>query len=170
MLEDEIISSVYSEKMYDRVKFLEVKDFEKVENRCLWLLIQKYKGDVELMMTRGSSSERASWTKLVRLACLGVAWGNVDKIALKLVEMRFSRLLIKLLDELIGKSRSAVERHYLEDLRGGVTDADIFDLIANAEDYLTEKAQDESTPRAKQRLKDLNDYVLRRVEKIKELK
>jgi hypothetical protein len=170
MLEDEIISSVYSEKMYNRVKFLEVKDFEKKENRQLWMLIQKYNGDVVRMMTNSNPLERSSWTERVRVACLGVAWGNVDQVGLKLIEMRFTKLLIKLLDELIGKSRSAVERHYLEDLRGGVSDSDIFDLIANAEDYLTEKAQDESTPHAKQRLKDLNDYVLRRIEKIKELK
>lgn len=167
MIENEIISSVYSEEMYLRVKFLEAKDFQNPVNQQLWRLIQSVEGDTVAMIAKISQSERLQWTNTVKAACLGVAMYKVAEMGLKLVSMRFERLLNDLLNDLISRSPNLVEKHYLNQIQKELPSIDILKLAPVISEYFESKAGDEATTYAKQRLNDFSNYVQKRIEQIK---
>jgi hypothetical protein len=167
MIENEIISSVYSEEMYNQVTFLEAKDFSKPENQALWKLIASVDGDTVKMIARISHLERVSWTNAVRGACLGVASYKVAQMGLELVSLRFRRLLDSLLDDLVSRSESFVEKHYLMEIKKEAPKLAILELAKDAGIYLEEQAREQATTYAKERLNDFSNYVQKRLDSIK---
>lgn len=166
MIEEEIISSVFSEEMFDQVKFLEIKDFENPQNQMLWRFISECQGDTIAMIARMSHTERLQWTNACQRACLGVASYKVAEMGFKLVELKFERLFIQLVEELIGRSENQVEKLLLTDLITAVTSEDIFALSDHAGEYIGQHA----STYTKIRFEDFIKYRQRRIEKIKLVK
>ena len=165
MIENEILASVYSEEMYNEVKFLEAKDFSKAENRALWVLIQQCDGDTIEMIKRMSRLQRVSWTNAVQAACLGVANYKVAQMGCKLVELRFERVLITLLDDLIVKAQSKIEIAMLQEIKSVVGKNNIFELAEGSAEYVKQHASTYTI----QRLKDFREYVDKRFNTIKNI-
>ena len=166
MIEEEIISSVFSEEMFEEVKFLEPKDFENPVNQTLWRFISEFQGDTVAMIARMSHAERVRYTNACQRACLGVACYKVAQIGLKLIELKFERLFIQLIEDLISRSENKVEKLLLTDLINAVTSEDIFEISEHAKDYIGNHA----STYTKTRFDDFLKYRQKRIEKIKKLK
>ena len=167
MIENEIISSVYSEDMYSEVTFLEPKDFTDPINRKLGGMISEVKGDTVAMIARISYLERSQYTNAVLKACLGIASYKVAQMGLELVSIRYRNLLNTLLDELLAKSESLIEKHYLTEIKKEAPKNSILEIAKGVSDYFESKAADEATTYAKERLRAYSNYVITRNEKIK---
>lgn len=167
MIENEILSSVFSEEMFHKVRFLQAKDFENKINQRLWAEISRHKGNTVSMVAAISHTERAQYANAVSRACLGVGMVNVAQMGLKLVELKFTRLLNVLLDDLIKRSESIIEKHYLKEIKKEMPKIDIIELSEGVLFYFEDKARDEATTYAKQRLKDFSEYVAKRIQTIK---
>ena len=164
MIEEEIISSVFSEEMFEEVKFLEVKDFQNPVNQTLWRFISEFQGDTVSMIARMNHTERVRYTNACQRACLGVACYKVSQMGLKLIELKFERLFIQLIEDLIAKSENKVEKLLLNDMINAVTSEDIFEISDHASEYIGNHA----STFTKTRFDDFLKYRQKRIERIKQ--
>jgi len=169
MIENEIISSVYSEEMYSEVTFLEPKDFTDPINRKLWVMISEVKGDTVAMIARTSLLERSQYANAVVKACLGIACYKVAQMGRELVALRYRNLLNIVLDDLLSKSESLIEKHYLTEIKKAAPRESILEMARDVPDYFESKAGDEATTYAKERLRAYSNYVITRNEKIRNI-
>lgn len=167
ILENEILSAVYSEGRYNEVSFLEPKDFMNPINEVLWKLIQSCKGDLVDLFTRISDLERVQWANAVKVVCLGSSLYRLPQMGLKLVELRFEKLLQLLLIDLIQKSENPFEKIALKQVQEVVKKEHILDLYKGAFEYIESKAGDGVSTYTRERFESFENYITNRLETIR---
>lgn len=165
MLEREIISSCYSEEMYNDCKFLEPKDFQNKNLRTLWEMLQLNNGDTVKVINSIKADTRQAIINEVQTCSMGAAHTRLSQMALCLVEKRFKRLFNTTLNDLFARSESNVEKSLIQECIKSVDSEDIFILSDHSLDYIG----DHATTYTKQRLSAFLDYRNKRIEKIKQI-
>lgn len=167
-LEQIIIGSCFGEDQYKKVSFLEPEDFNnypdkpyreyfkilketKAESMCLVEALSKCK-DRSIQMMMGQ-----------HVSVLGA--NCIDRYALKLLEMRFKRLLSKLLYDLSIYTKKDAERDLLNEAVMSVIKSDVFVLSDSLIEYLGAHGSDYT----KRRINSFLEYRNRRIETAKKV-
>ena len=147
---DLICSALYQ---YDRVSFLKEEDFELYGK--YWKALEETKGD--LLKTLEIHPE------LVRFENLSMySYELVDRIALKVLERRFKKLLDKTLYWYSINLKSSTESFILSEIIQESKDQDIFDLIDSLPEYFKNVGMNT------EKIKGFSNYCLNRVKEVKE--
>jgi len=134
-LERTIIGACYGESQYQRVAFLEPKDFTVIAYSRYFQLIQANKGNMPEVFEMLRDADETIKSEVFILTTLSGA-NQIENFALKLLEMRFKRLLIVLLGDLSIKTKNSLERDLLIECQSSVLQSDIFDLSDNMLEYI----------------------------------
>ncbi len=165
MLEREIISTCYSEEMYNECKFLEPKDFQNKNLRTLWEMLQHEKGDIVKVFNSIDSKTRTSVISEIQAASMGSSHTRVAQMALCLVEKRFKALFKRTLSELLGKVSNTSEKSLIMDCFKSVEKEDVFILSDHVLDYIGQHASTYTT----ERINAFLDYRNKRIDTIRQI-
>ena len=163
MIERQIISSVYSEEMYQDVQFLEPNDFTNPLYRHLWKLIQESEGDTLKVLLSIDNPTQVQYHDEVRRAMAGVSMARVGQMGLYLVERRFKTLFTILFEDLMSKTKSDVEKSMIVEVWKSIEKEDIFILSDNVLAYLGDHATKYTTER-------INAFISYRTKRINDIK
>lgn len=165
-LEATIISSIFGQDNYEEVSFLRAEDFTDYKGklyRRFWELIREEKAYNLTVYRLALKTENKGLISILEDEIQIVAYNNVQRIAVLMVERRFKRLLNELLCQLSSKSKSRLERELLIELQMAVKDEDIFDLSDGMIEYLGVHCSDYA-------LKYLNGFLKYRDDRVSEVK
>lgn len=159
-----IIAGAVGEAQYNRVKFLEPKDFD-IEYREIWDLVAWASGDLKKIYKHLLGKRNFDSRKFQ--VFLMSDYTHIETMALLLLEIRFKSYLIALVGDMSIKTENATEGLILAQTREEIEkeDLDVFDLIYSTPEYLKQFISKANY----NRLIDLQKYVERRAKNIKSL-
>jgi len=155
-LEQDIMSIILNEGQYSRVSFLESSDFNNYQEfnfKDCFSLIEQLKCnaiDIHIKMIK-SPLKSILWLQSYPIN--SVVLCNLEKLCIYLIEIRFKKVFGVLLDDLILKSKSDIERSMIEEYQMEITRTDIFVLADSFMEYLGHHASDYSKSRVEAYLK-----------------
>ena len=170
-LEQIIIGSCFGEDQYKKVSFLEPEDFTNYPNkpfREYFKLLKKTKAESNYLVECLSvCNDKNVYLILCQQNNL-LGANNIDRFAIKLLEVRFKTLLIDLLTKLSYNSKNALEAELLNASLMSIPRVDIFDLSDNIIEYLGVHIAANTRNRIESFIKYRNDRVQKAKEVINE--
>ena len=168
-LEKTIIGSCFGEDQFKKVSFLEPDDFTNYPQkpyREYFKLLKKTNAEQDCLIECLQHCEDKGIYNLLCEQTNLLGLNNIDRFALKLLEMRFKALLMDLLTKLSMTSKKSVERELLREacLTLVKPETDVFELSDNLQEYIGVHISDHT----KNRLDSFLTYRDKRVEKAKQ--
>ena len=169
-LEQMIIGSCFGEDQYKKVSFLEPEDFTNYPNKPYkeyFKLLKKTNAESNhLIECLSNCNDKNVYILLCQQTNL-LGANNVDRLAMKLLEIRFKTLLMDLLTNLSFDTQKTVERELLNEacLTLVKYDTDVFDLSDNIIEYIGVHI----SPHTEKRVNSFLAYRNKRVETAKKI-
>ncbi len=149
-----IISTVINEQQYKRISFLDVADFEDYpgyEFRKYYKAVVFHKGNPIELYRHFLNDPNLDW---MQTECFyPIAFFNLEKLSIYLVENRFRKVFSVLLDDLVMKSGNDIEMSMVQEYQLEITRTDIFLLSDSFMEYLGHHASDYTKSRVEAYLK-----------------
>lgn len=169
-LEGIIIGSCFGEDQYKKVSFLEPEDFTNYPYkpfREYFKLLKKTKAESNYLVECLSVCNDKNIYLLLCQQNNLLGANNIDRFAIKLLEVRFKTLLMGLLTNLSFSSQKTVERELLNEacLTLGSVETDVFDLSDNIIEYIGVHI----SPHTENRVKSFLSYRNKRMETAKKV-
>ena len=167
-LEQIIISTCFGEDQYKKVSFLEPEDFTNYPSKPYkeYFKLLKEVDANELCLVEALSKCKNNNLKLMMFQySTSLGANNIDRYAVKLLEIRFKTLLASLVNHLAIHTNKDAERDLLNEASLLIIDSDVFDLS----DYLLEYLGAHASNYTKGRINDFLSYRNRRLETVKKV-
>jgi len=160
-----VLGSCYGEDKLNQISFLEPADFTKKSHEVFFFVIRKCKSNLPDAFAMLKKEQKIGFIDVLSLATFPSACHQLQHICIWLVEQRFVREFVKLLDVLTDKSTDPIEIEILEDAKCNIIagDLDVFELSEGLTEYLGIYCSEFS----KQRIIDFNKWKVNRIEKMK---
>lgn len=153
-LQKMIIATAINEHQYQRVIFLEPLDFQNFPEhdfRGWYSIISSNKGDVFNIYKQFLTNDSTRWVGSYPMNA--IAFVNLEKFAIYLVENRFKIVFGNLLNDLVMKSNSDIEMSMIQEFQIEITRIDVFTLADSFLEYLGHHSSDYTKSRIEAYLK-----------------
>lgn len=165
ILQFKIIAGSIGETNYNRVRFLEAKDFTDFKDykfQTMWQVIEKSEGYYPDLWKAAREKGIPLQADMMKIASLA-DYTNLELLGLMLLEANFRKYLQMLLMEMVSGSVDDVEIRVLQKIYEELEGEDIFELSDKLPDY-TKPIVSEPTHK---RILSFNRYVNERAKKVK---
>jgi len=160
-----LLGGVFSEDQYDKVSFIEPKDFKKQLHSFFWSCLQANNGNVLKAIAELEFNERKDLSHSMTTYSTLLSTNNIENIALNMLEIRFKTLLSSLLGNLSKDCQSSLEMNLINEYKEAIKEHDIFILNDGILEYFGYQVSDYT----KQRITDYLKWVDMRCKKAKEV-